>query len=160
MSGGAELTPGPATPLTRYHAGMARTLLAAVVVVVAAGGVAQASGVQTPVLLAAAATHRHVVVTVSVGDLRPTELLVARRRAVDEDGAFLRRNVRLEETIHLPASTTGVVRWKSRGTLAPGTFFVQVLAVATGGVTDCPRFQPHCNEHWSSVRRIVVARSS
>jgi hypothetical protein len=68
--------------------------------------------------------------------------------------------VRLQETIHLSSSAPGVVRWKSHGTLAPGTYFVQVLAVATGGVTDCPRFQPHCNEHWSSVRRIVVARSS
>jgi hypothetical protein len=137
---------------------MARKLLAAVVVAVAAGGVAGASSAQTPILRAASANHRHVVVTVSVGDLRPTELLVARRRAADSNGEFLRRNVRLQEAIHLPSPTPGVVRWKSTGTLRPGTYFVQVMAVPTDGVTDCPRYQPRCNEHWSIARRIVVAR--
>jgi hypothetical protein len=138
---------------------MARTLLAAVVVAVAAGGVAQAAGANTPILLSASAVDRHVVVKVSVGDLRPVELSVARQRAVTADGAFVRKNVRLQEAIHLPASATGVARWQSRGTLPPGTYFVQVMAVETGGITDCPRFQRNCNEHWSDVRRVVVRKS-
>jgi hypothetical protein len=139
---------------------MARTLLAAVAVAVAAGAVAQATDAQTPILRAASANHRHVVVTVSVGDLQPTELLVAKRRAVNAEGAFLRKNLRLQEAIHVPSSATGVVRWKSRGTLAPGTYFVQVMAVATGGITDCPRSQRNCNERWSNAHRVVVRMSS
>jgi hypothetical protein len=135
---------------------MARKLLAAVVVAVAAGGVARVSYAQTPILRAASANHRHVVVTVSVGDLQPTELLVAKRRAVDMDGTFVRKNVRLQEAIHLPSTATGVVRWKSHGTLTPGTYFVQVMAVATGGITDCPPYQRNCNERWSNVDRVVV----
>jgi hypothetical protein len=134
---------------------MARTLLAAVAAAVAAGAVAQATDAQTPILRAASANHRHVVVTVSVGDLQPTELLVAKRRAVNAEGAFLRKNLRLQEAIHVPSSATGVVRWKSRG-----TYFVQVMAVATGGITDCPRSQRNCNERWSNAHRVVVRMSS
>jgi hypothetical protein len=33
-----------------------------------------------------------------------------------------------------------------------------VQAIETGGVTDCPRFSPGCNRHWSNVRRVVVLR--
>jgi hypothetical protein len=139
---------------------MARTLLAAVVVAVAAGGVAQAAGAKTPILLSASAVNRHVVVKVSVGDLRPVELSVAKQRVVTTDGAFVQKNVRLQEAIHLPAPTNGVARWTSSGTLRPGTYFVQVMAVETGGITDCPHLTPKCNEQWSSPRRIVVARSS
>ena len=139
---------------------MARKLLAAVVVAVAAGGVAQGSGARAPILRAATVAHRHVVVTISVGDLRPTEVLVAERRAVSADGAFLRRNVRMQEAIHLPLSAIGVVRWKSHGTLARGPYFVQVMAVPTGGMTDCPPSLRICNERWSNVLRVVVRRPS
>jgi hypothetical protein len=139
---------------------MARKLLAAVVVAVAAGGVAQTTLAQTPILRSATVAHRHVVVTVTVGDLQPTEQVVATRRAVSADGALLRRYVRLQEAMHLPPSATGVVRWKSRGTLGPGTYFVQVIAVETGGITDCPPKLLSCNERWSSVRRVVVAKAS
>ena len=69
-------------------------------------------------------------------------------------------NVRLQEAIHLPASANGVARWRSSGTLRPGTYFVQVMAVETGGITDCPHLMPKCNQQWSSPGRIVVARSS
>lgn len=100
------------------------------------------------------------MLSLSVGDLRPTELIVAKRRAVDLEGALLQRNVRLRETIQLPASATGVVRWRSRETLRPGIYFVQVEAVETGGLTDCPRALPNCNERWSNVRRVVVAKAS
>jgi hypothetical protein len=131
-----------------------------VVIAVAAGGLARASIARTPILQSAAADHRHVVVTVSVGDMRLRQLLVAKRRVVGADGSFLASNVRLREAIHLPASATRVVRWKSRGTLAPGAYFVQVMAIPTGGLTDCPPKLRNCNEVWSSARRIVVARSS
>jgi hypothetical protein len=38
--------------------------------------------------------------------------------------------------------------------------FVQVEAIQTGGVTDCPPKLRNCNEHWSNVRRILVPRPS
>jgi len=139
---------------------MARTLLAAVVVALAAGGVAPASGAQTPILLSASAVNRHVVVKVAVGDLRPTELLTAKGRSVTPDGAFVLKNVRLREPIHLPPSAHGVADWTSSGTLHPGTYFVEVMAVATGGITDCPPKQRNCSKHWSNVRRVVVRASS
>ena len=95
-----------------------------------------------------------------MSDLRPTEMLVARRRAVNVDGALLQKNVRVQETIQLPTPATGIVRWQSHKTLRPGTYFVQVKAVQTGDVTDCPPKLRTCNEHWSNVRRVIVLRSS
>jgi hypothetical protein len=100
------------------------------------------------------------VLELSVGDLRPVQLVVAKRRAVDADGALLARNVRQRETIQLAPSARGVVPWMSRGALRPGIYFVQVLAVETAGVTDCPPKQRDCSEHWSNVRRVHVPRST
>ena len=96
----------------------------------------------------------------SVGDLRPVEFTAATRRAVNAQGALLQKNVRLQETIQLPASAGGVVRWQSPKALRPGTYFVQVMAIETagGGILDCPPKQPRCNDRWSSVRRVVVPK--
>jgi hypothetical protein len=137
---------------------MARKLLAGVAVVAALGAVAPAAADQAPLLRAAKAVHRHVVLQISVSDLRPVELIVAKRRAVNADGALLQKNVRLQEAIQIPASQTGVVRWQSHKTLRPGTYYVQVKAVQTVDVTDCPPKMRNCNERWSNVRRVVVRR--
>ncbi|HET8752550.1 MAG TPA: hypothetical protein VFM43_08510 [Gaiellaceae bacterium] len=139
---------------------MARKLLAGVIVTAVLGVVGPAVAGRLPILRSATAVHRHLVLRLSVGDLRPTELIVATRRAVNVEGALLQRDVRVRETIKLPATANGVVRWRSREALRPGTYFVQVQAVETGGITDCPRFLPDCNERWSNVRRVVVARTS
>jgi hypothetical protein len=136
---------------------MARKLLAGLVVVAALGVAGPAAGDQLPILRSASALHRHPVVRVDVGDLRPVELVVATSRAVDQNGALLAVDVRLRETIRLAADAAGVVRYQSRKLLRPGVYFVQVQAVDTGGVTDCPHFQRNCLEHWSNVRRIVVS---
>jgi hypothetical protein len=139
---------------------MARKWLAGVVVAVALGTVGPAAADQLPILRSAKVVHRHLVLKISVVDVRPTELAVAKRRGVNADGALLRKNVRLRETIQLPGSASGVVRWRSPKALRPGTYFVQVTAVVTDGVTDCPPKQRDCNERWSNVRRVVVRRSS
>ncbi len=94
-----------------------------------------------------------------MSDLRPTELLVAKRRAVNVDGALLPKNVRLQETIQLPPSEDGLVRWQSQNTLRPGTYFAQVKAVQTGDVLDCPPKMPTCDVHWSNVRRVVAPKT-
>jgi len=139
---------------------MARRLLAGVVVAAALGAVGSAAGDQLPLLRAAKAVHHHVVLEISVGDTRPAAMTVAKRRAVDADGALLQRNVRLRETITLPPSASGVVRWQSSTWLRAGTYFVQITAVDTGGVTDCPPKVRSCDEHRSNVRRVIVRRSN
>jgi hypothetical protein len=137
---------------------MARKLLAAVVVAAALGAVAPAAAGQPSLLRGARVAHGHVVLQLFVSDLRPVELTVARQRAVDAEGALLQRNVRLQETIEIPAPQTGLVRWQSEKTLRPGTYFVQVKAVETANVSDCPPKLRDCNDRWSSVRRVVVPR--
>ena len=138
---------------------MARRILAGLVVAVAVGSVATATADQLPILRSATIVDRHVVVQVAVGDMRMAQLTVATRRAVDGYGALVSRYVRMRETIQLAPTATGVVRWQSHGTLAPGTYFVQVVAFDTGqgGITDCPpKLMRSCLEHWSNVRRVVV----
>lgn len=142
---------------------MARALLAAVVLAVAIAGVAPAAGKELPFLRSASVNTRHVVLQIAVSDVRPAQLTVADRSDVGADGALLAKNVVRRETIQLvPAATTGVVRWKSRMTLAPGTYFVQVLAIErSGGIIDCPpKLMRTCLDRWSNVRRIVVPASN
>jgi hypothetical protein len=139
---------------------MARTLLAAVVVAATLGAVGPAAADQLPILRSARVVHHHLVLRISVSDVRPTEMLLAKRRAVNVDGALLQKNVRLQETIQLPASASGVVRWQSAKRLGAGSYFVQVKAVQTGDVTDCPPKMRNYNEDWSNVLRVVVRRPS
>jgi hypothetical protein len=139
---------------------MARKLLAGVVVAAALGAVGPAAAAQVSILRSAKAVHRHMVLAISVSDVRPTEMLVAKRRAVDADGALRPKNVRIHETIQISATASGVVRWRSQKRLRPGVYFVQVAAIQTGGVTDCPPKMPNCAEHWSNVRRVVIRSSS
>jgi hypothetical protein len=139
---------------------MARRLLAGVVAAAALGVVAPAAAGQPSLLRAAKVANRHVVLQLFVSALRPVELTVAGQRAVDANGALLQKNVRLQETIQIPATETGLVRWQTHGALRPGTYFVQVKAVETGNVMDCPPKLRDCNDRWSSVRRVVVARPS
>jgi len=138
---------------------MARKLLAGAVLAAALGAIGPAAAGQLPMLRSAKTVHRHVVIRLSVTDLRPVEFTVAKRRAVDASGALLRQNVRLQETIHISPSASGVVTWRSPTALGSGKYFIQVKAIETGGVTDCPRFAPSCNERWSNVRRVVVHRA-
>lgn len=139
---------------------MARTLLAGVVAAAALGAVGSAAADQVPIVRSVGVVHRHVVLQLSVGDLRPVAFTAATRRAVDAEGALLSKNVRLRETIQVPAAASGIVGWQSPKALRPGTYFVQVTAVqnAGGGVTDCPPKQPDCNVRWSTVRRVVVPK--
>ena len=139
---------------------MARGVLAGFVIAATLGAVGVAAADQLPLLRSAKVAHRHLVLAISVTEIRPTEMLVAKRRAVNADGALLWKNVRLQETIQLTAPATGLVRWQSHKTLRAGTYFVQVRAVQTGDVTDCPPKMSTCNDRWSNVRRVVVRRSS
>lgn len=124
----------------------------------ALGDVGTVSAAQVQILRSAKIVHRHPVLELAVGDLRPLALLVARRGAVDGKGALLGKNIRLEETIRVTSSPSGVVRWRSPAGLHHGIWFVQVTALETDGVTDCPPQERNCNERWSNVRRLTVGR--
>lgn len=134
---------------------MARTLLAGVLAAATLGAVGSAAADQPTILRSARVVRHHLVLTLSVSDLRPALLAVAKRRTVNPNGTFLNGNVLLRESIDLPAAATGVVRWRSPQTLRAGAYFVQVEAIETGGVTDCPPKQMRCDLYWSHVRRVV-----
>lgn len=143
---------------------MARKLLAGAVTAAALGfglgpalgDVGTVSAAQVPILRSVKVVHRHPVLELAVGDLRPLALLVAWRGAVDGKGALLGKNIRLEETIRVPSTPSGVVRWRSPAGLHHGIWFVQVTALETDGVTDCPPHEHNCNERWSNVRRLTI----
>jgi hypothetical protein len=138
---------------------MARKLLAGVVLAAALTAVGPAAADQIPILRSAKVVHRHPVLKISVADVQPLALLVARRGAVDAKGALLEKNIRVEETIEIGPAPSGVVRWRSPKPLRHGTWFVQVTALETDGVTDCPPEQSNCNERWSNVRRVSVPKA-
>jgi hypothetical protein len=110
-----------------------------------------------PVLRTATALHGHVVVSFVVGELRPGVIEVATSSARARNGGFVSRSVRIEESITAaPDPATGMVSWRTARRLAAGTYFVEVSAVATGGVTDCGPLRGNCLVHWSNMRRVVV----
>ena len=110
-----------------------------------------------PVLRTATVSHAHVAVVFTVGDLRPGVIEVATSSARARNGGFVPGSVRTEESITAaPDPATGVVSWRTARRLAAGTYFVEVSAVATDGVTDCRPLRGNCLVHWSNVRRVVV----
>jgi hypothetical protein len=138
---------------------VARRLLAGAVVAAVLAVAVPASAGELSILRSASVVARHLVLQLSVRDLRPTQMIVAKRGTVGADGALLPKNTRLREPIQLPGTDTGLVLWKSSHALLPGVYFAQVKAIETGGVTDCPRFQRNCLDRWSNVRRVVVRAS-
>lgn len=141
-----------------YGARMTRRMVAGVVIAVSLGAVGTAVAGPPPLVRSVKTVHRHVVLELAVGIARPVEFAAARRRTVDANDGLLPRNVRLQETIQLPAGASGVVRWRSPGALRPGTYYVQVKAVeeGAGGVTDCPPKQRECNVRWSGLHRVRI----
>jgi hypothetical protein len=153
------LAPGPERVSIR---GMARKLLAGVALAAALGCVGPASADQVQILRSAKVVRLHPVLKIAVADLRPLALLVARRGAVDGNGALLEKNIRAEDTIEVASSSNGgsVVRWRSPKRLRQGTWFVQVTALETDGAPACPPAESNCNERWSNVRRVIVRKAS
>jgi hypothetical protein len=125
------------------------------VAAIAVSAAVAASG--DPVFRSATGSHGHVVVTFTVGDLSPGVIEVATSAATARAGGFVPGSVRIEETITAtPDPATGVVSWRTRRRLPAGTYFVEVSAIATDGVTDCVPLRGNCLVHWSNVRRLVV----
>ena len=110
-----------------------------------------------PVLRTATVSHAHFVVSCVVGDLRPGVIEVATSSIRGRNGGFVPGNVRIEESITAaPDPATGIVSWRTARRLSAGTYFVEVSAVATDGVTDCGPLRGNCLVRWSNVRRVAV----
>jgi len=119
---------------------------------------ASASGGE-PTLRTAGTSSGHVVVTFSPGELTPGEIAVATQATRNVNGGFVRENVRLLERVTAKVDpTTGVVRFRTRGRVAPGTYYVVVSGFLQEPPPSCFPISSRCTERWSNVRR-VVARS-
>jgi hypothetical protein len=127
--------------------------VSAVGVVLLVSGVALAQG---PRLVSATQSQGHVKVAFRPGDLSPLELIVAVSSRRLATGPFPPANVRLRQTIRASTSRTGLVHVRARKALPPGTYYVEVSGIETGGVTDCMPHQTGCGEEWSNVRRVVI----
>jgi hypothetical protein len=108
-----------------------------------------------PHLLSASARSRHVVVTYTLGDQAPSKIVVATRPATGLGGQFLDRNVRLREPLSATVRANGAYRMRTRHTLRPGRYYVQVSATVLG--LDCTPHKP-CPARWSNVLRVRVPR--
>jgi hypothetical protein len=110
-----------------------------------------------PVLRSASQSRRHIVVTFTIGDLRPWLIEVALSRATDASGAFPAGAVRLREQVRARADPmTGFVRWRTLKTLPARDYYVEVSGIESDGVTDCLVQQRNCLVRWSNVRRVRV----
>jgi hypothetical protein len=105
-----------------------------------------------PYLRSATAVNRHVVVTYRVGELIPGRILVATALRRETSGRFVQANVRLNEPLRGTVTASGE-RLRTRHTLRPGRYYVEISAVV-GGV-DCTPHKP-CKTNWSNVRRVIV----
>jgi hypothetical protein len=127
-------------------------------VALASAGVALAG---EPTLRTAEASKGHVVVTFLPGDLLPGVIAVATRAARTADGGFLQANVRLRERITAKADpATGIMRFRTRGTISRGTYYVAVSGFLQDPPPSCVPIRSHCAERWSNVRYFVVRSTS
>jgi hypothetical protein len=121
---------------------------------VATGGGAAS---QNPVLRSVSASGGHLVVAFTLPpNVVPGRVVAATSRA----GLSQFRpgsTVRLREAIHAsPDTATGIIHWRTRETLPPGAYYVEVSGIRTAGITDCMPRRADCGSRWSNARRVVV----
>jgi len=115
-----------------------------------------AAAVSQPHLRSASGRGGHVVVVYTLGDQAPGKIVVATRRATGLGGALLAKNVRLREPMPATVRVRGdAYRARTRHTLPPGRYFVQVSATAL--MVDCSPKRP-CVSRWSNVLPVRVTR--
>jgi hypothetical protein len=136
-----------------YASGVSRRSIAvAAFVALAAVAVAAAPASTVPDLRSVSASHRHVVVVFTTGELAPRTVQVATRPQRGSDGSFVAANVRLNELMR-PTRVAAGYRSRTRGTLRPGRYYVAVSANEIA--LDCTPHKP-CKTSWSNVRSIRV----
>lgn len=112
---------------------------------------------QEPTLRTARTSGRHVVVTFAPGDLIPAEVEVATRAARTASGGFVAANTKLRERITAqPDPVTGIIRYRTRGTVAPGTYYVAVSGIVQDPPASCGKVGSRCAERWSNAVRVTV----
>jgi len=117
-------------------------------------GVAAAVG--APVLRSVAVADGHLVVRFTLSpDLVSRQVVAATSRAALVTPSS--SSVKLREVMHTsPDPVTGVARWRTRGTLPAGIYYVEVSGIVTVGVTDCTPRRANCSVRWSKPLRVVV----
>ncbi|HEX9599419.1 MAG TPA: hypothetical protein VF963_08585 [Gaiellaceae bacterium] len=111
-----------------------------------------------PVLRTAKSSRGHIVVTFSPGELTPGTIAVATSPARSVNGGFIRGNVKLLERTTTTADLgTGVVRFRTHGTVAPGRYYVAVSGILQEPPASCGRVTSHCAERWSNALPVVVS---
>ncbi len=106
-----------------------------------------------PQLRSARAVGRHVEVVFSLGDLvRASRIQIA----AGPGSRFTTGALRLSERIAAaPNAATGLVRWRTQGTLRPGRYWVRVSAVDAGETSCTPKLSD-CLARWSNVLPVTV----
>ena len=114
--------------------------------------------VSQPHLRSARAQAGHVVVVYTLGDNAPLRIVVATRRITGKGGGFPAKNVRLRESLPVGVRVRGdAIRARTRQTLRPGRYFVQISARKLGSL-DCTPHKP-CPTQWSNVLPVRVPKS-
>lgn len=116
---------------------------------------AGASASPLPYLRSVGSSNGHVVAVVAAGDLLPLRVAVASSPRTEPSGAFVPASVRFQEVVTGARPGPQGVRLRTRHTLPPGRYWVEVGARATD--VDCLPLKP-CLERWSNVRLLVVPR--
>ena len=122
--------------------------------VLAALAVPAAASADGPRLRSTHAVNGHVEVVFSLGGLvRASQIQIA---AGPANGRFAAGAVRLRERIAAaPDAATGLVRWRTKGTLRPGHYWVRVSGV-DAGETGCTPKLSDCLAQWSNVLPVTV----
>ena len=146
--GKTALPAKPAGPLC--SASRASALGALAVATIVLGSAAAATSF--PHLNSAASHKRHVVVTFTLGDLAPGDIVVASHAKTQPNGAFVKANIVLDEPLKPTKTTTGY-RARTAHRLKHGHYWVEVSGVVVG--VDCTPHKP-CPTNWSNARRVTV----
>jgi hypothetical protein len=110
-----------------------------------------------PTLRTAGASQGHIVVTFATGELAPGEVAVASRPTRTVNGSFLRAYVRLLERITAKTDpATGIVRFRTKGTVPRGRYYVAVSGFLQEPPPSCVPIMTRCAERWSNRRVVVV----
>jgi hypothetical protein len=123
-------------------------------VALAATLAAAASGASPlPDLRSARPSLGHVIAVFDPGELAPLRIAIASSPATTPNGAFVRANVRLDEVMGATQRVPAGLRVRTRGTLPPGRYWVEVSARPVD--VDCPPLKP-CSIRWSRALALVV----
>lgn len=114
---------------------------------------AASAATSVPHIRSATTVNRHVVVVYTLGDLIPGRLVVATRAQTAPNGKFVQSNVLFSEPLGRTKVAGGAYRARSRHTVRPGRYYVEVSGTVVG--LDCTPKKP-CPTDWSNIRRVVV----